>query len=207
MSGAATSTSTNTNKNALFFGPQGVGKGTQATIVAPRLRLAHVSTGDLFRRNIAEQTALGQQVAPILDAGLLVPDTLTIAMLDDHLITLRQAAPELRGVIFDGFPRTVAQVESLDAFLRSRGEQVDAVVYIDAPRPVLVERIFSRGRADDTREAAEERLRLYEEKTQPLLSLFERRGIIHRINGNQPIEAVTAEIIAALAPIFEGSTA
>jgi adenylate kinase len=200
-------TTASKNTNVLFFGPQGVGKGTQAAIVAPQLRLAHVSSGDLFRRNIAEKTALGQRVQPILDAGLLVPDDLTIAMLDDHLIHLRQIVPELRGVIFDGFPRTVAQTESLDTFLRTRGEQVDAVVYIDAPRPVLVERILSRGRADDTREAAEERLRLYEEKTQPLLTLFEQRGIIHRINGNQQVEAVTADIIAALAPIFEGSVA
>ncbi|MGI8688220.1 MAG: adenylate kinase [Thermomicrobiales bacterium] len=200
MSGAA-----GTNKNVLFFGPQGVGKGTQAAIVAPRLHLAHVSTGDLFRQHMAERTALGEQIRPLYDAGGLIPDDLTIAMLGDHLATLHQTAPELRGVIFDGFPRTVAQVESLDTFLRSRSEQVGAVIYIDAPRPVLVERIFSRGRADDTREAAEERLRLYEEKTEPLLSLFERRGIIHRINGNQPVEAVTADIIAALAPIFEGS--
>ena len=190
------------NKNVLFFGPQGVGKGTQAAIVAPKLRLAHVSTGDLFRRNIAEKTALGQRVEPILEAGGLVPDDLTIAMLDDHLVKLRQTQPELRGVIFDGFPRTIPQIESLDTFLRSRGENVDAVVYIDAPRPVLVDRMMSRGRADDTREAAEERLRLYEEKTQPLLTLFERRGIVHRINGNQSIEDVTAEIIAALRPIF-----
>lgn len=203
MSGAVASK----NTNVLFFGPQGVGKGTQATIVAPRLHLAHVSTGDLFRQHMAERTALGEQIRPLYDAGGLIPDDLTIAMLGDHLVTLRQTAPELRGVIFDGFPRTVAQVESLDTFLRSRGEQIDAVVYIEAPRPVLVERIFSRGRADDTHEAAEERLRLYEEKTQPLLSLFERRGIIHRINGNQPIEAVTADIIAALAPIFERSRA
>jgi adenylate kinase len=195
------------NTNILFFGPQGVGKGTQAAIVAPLLRLAHVSTGDLFRRNIAEKTPLGLRVWPILDAGELVPDDLTIAMLDDHLIHLRRTQPELRGVIFDGFPRTVAQVAALDTFLGTRGERIDAVVYIDAPRPVLVERMFNRGRADDTREAAEERLRLYEEKTQPLLSLFERRGITKRINGNQPVAAVTAEIIAALSPLFAGSVA
>ncbi|MHB8647689.1 MAG: adenylate kinase family protein, partial [Thermomicrobiales bacterium] len=118
---------------------------------------------------------------------------------------LRETRPDLRGVIFDGFPRTVAQAASLDTFLQSRGEQVDAVVYIDAPRPVLVERMMGRGRADDTREAAEERLRLYEEKTAPLLALFDRRGIVHRINGDQTVEAVTADIIAALAPVFEGS--
>jgi adenylate kinase len=193
------------NKNVLFFGPQGVGKGTQAAVVAPLLGLAHVSTGDLFRRNIAEQTPLGQRVEPLLAAGDLVPDDLTIAMLDAHLVHLRLTHPELRGVIFDGFPRTVAQVSSLDAFLGPRGEMIDAVVYIDAPRPVLIERILSRGREDDTREAAEERLRLYDEKTAPLLSLFERRGIVHRVNGNQPIEAVTAEIVAALTPALGGA--
>lgn len=198
---------THANVNVLFFGPQGVGKGTQAAIVAPQLRLAHVSTGDLFRWNIAEKTALGRRVEPILEAGGLVPDDLTIAMLDDHLVKLHQTQPELRGVVFDGFPRTVAQAASLDAFLGTRDEKVDAVVYIDAPRPVLVERMMSRGRADDTREAAEERLRLYEEKTQPLLALYERRGIVRRINGDQPIEAVTAEIIGALDPAFDGSGA
>lgn len=192
------------NKNALFFGPQGVGKGTQAAVVAPMLNLVHISTGDLFRRNIAEGTPLGLRVKPILDAGELVPDDLTIAMLSEHLVGLRQSRPELRGVIFDGFPRTVAQVESLDTFLGTRGEKIDAVIYIDAPRLVLVERMFNRGRADDTREAAEERLRLYEEKTQPLLSLFERRGIVHRINGNQPIADVTAEIVDALSPVIGG---
>ncbi|MDQ6604576.1 MAG: adenylate kinase [Chloroflexota bacterium] len=193
------------NINVLFFGPQGVGKGTQAAIVAPRLHLAHVSTGDLFRQHMAERTAFGEQIRPIYDAGGLVPDDLTIAMLGDHLVKLREMQPELRGVIFDGFPRTVPQVASLDTFLGTRGEKVDAVVYIDAPRPILVERIFSRGRADDTREAAEERLRLYEEKTQPLLALFEARGLIHRINGDQTVEAVTDEILAALSPLFAGS--
>jgi len=193
------------NINVLFFGPQGVGKGTQAAIVAPRLHLAHVSTGDLFRQHMAERTAFGEQIRPIYDAGGLVPDDLTIAMLGEHLVKLRDTQPELRGVIFDGFPRTVPQVASLDTFLGTRGEKVDAVVYIDAPRPILVERIFSRGRADDTREAAEERLRLYEEKTQPLLALFEERGLIHRINGDQTVEAVTDEILAALSPLFAGS--
>lgn len=192
------------NKNALFFGPQGVGKGTQAAVVAPLLGLAHVSTGDLFRQNMAAGTDLGRRVKPLYDAGQLIPDDLTIAMLDAHLASLRATDPELRGVIFDGFPRTVAQVESLDTFLGTRGEKIDTVIYIDAPRAVLVERMFNRGREDDTREAAEERLRLYEEKTAPLLSLFERRGIVHRINGNQPIEAVTAEIVAALSPIVGG---
>ncbi len=195
------------NTNILFFGPQGVGKGTQAMIVAPLLRLAHVSTGDLFRRNMADGTVLGEKIRPLYDAGGLIPDDITIAMLDDHLVRLRQTQPDLRGVVFDGFPRTVTQVEALDAFLLTRDERVDAVVYIDAPRGVLVERILSRGRVDDTRDAAEERLRLYEEKTAPLLALFERRGIIQRVNGDQPIEAVTADIIAALSPLFAGSVA
>ncbi len=195
------------NTNILFFGPQGVGKGTQAMIVAPLLRLAHVSTGDLFRRNMADGTVLGEKIRPLYDAGGLIPDDITIAMLDDHLVRLRQTQPDLRGVVFDGFPRTVTQVEALDAFLLTRDERVDAVVYIDAPRGVLVERILSRGRVDDTRDAAEERLRLYEEKTAPLLALFEQRERIQRINGDQPVEAVTADIITALSPLFAGSVA
>jgi adenylate kinase len=191
------------NTNILFFGPQGVGKGTQAAIVAPRLRLAHVSTGDLFRRNIAEKTPLGLRVEEILATGALVPDDVTIAMLSEHLLDLREMQPELRGIIFDGFPRTVAQAESLDDFLRTRGERVDAVVYIDAPREVLIERMLSRGRVDDTREAIQTRLDRYAENTEPLLSLYEQRGLLHRVNGNQRIEAVTNEIVSALSPLVE----
>ena len=110
------------NKNVLFFGPQGVGKGTQAAVVAPLLGLAHVSTGDLFRQQYRGEdgTRPARSVRSSLQANLM-PDDVTIAMLDDHLIHLRETHPELRGVIFDGFPRTVAQVESLDAFLGSRG--------------------------------------------------------------------------------------
>lgn len=187
--------------NILFFGPQGVGKGTQAGIVAPLLGLAHVSTGDLFRRNIAEKTALGQRVEAILAAGVLVPDDVTIAMLDAHLIALRRERPELRGCIFDGFPRTVSQTEALDTFLGTRGEKVDAVVYIDAPRPVLIERMLARGRPDDTVAAITTRLERYDAETAPLLAIYAERGILHRINGDQRIEAVTAEIIAALSPL------
>jgi adenylate kinase len=192
------------NTNILFFGPQGVGKGTQAAIVAPVLQLAHVSTGDLFRRNIAEKTPLGVRVEEILASGALVPDDVTIAMLSEHLLTLRETEPELRGIIFDGFPRTVTQAESLDDFLRTRGERVDAVVYIDAPREVLIERMLSRGRADDTREAIQTRLDRYAENTEPLLSLYEQRGLLHRANGHQRIDAVTSEIVSALSPLFEG---
>jgi adenylate kinase len=195
------------NTNVLFFGPQGVGKGTQAAVVAPMLRLAHVSTGDLFRRHIAERTELGQRVDSILAAGALVPDDVTIAMLSEHLLHLRATQPELRGVIFDGFPRTVTQAQSLDDFLHTRGEQVDAVVYIDAPREVLIERMLTRGRADDTREAIQTRLDKYTENTEPLLALYERRGNLRRVNGNQPIEAVTNEIVSVLSPLFAGSGA
>lgn len=191
-------------RNILFFGPQGVGKGTQAGIVAPLLGLAHVSTGDLFRANIAGKTALGQRVEAILAAGALVPDDVTIAMLDAHLRALRGERPDLRGVIFDGFPRTVPQTEALDALLAARGERVDAVVYIDAPRPVLTERMLARGRVDDTVAAITARLEKYDTETAPLLAVYEGRDILHRVNGDQPIAAVTAAIVAALAPLFEG---
>jgi len=190
------------NLNVLFFGPPGAGKGTQALEVAPRLGLAHVSTGDLFRQNMAEGTPLGLRVKPLYDAGQLIPDDLTIAMLDEHLATLRQTRPDLRGILFDGFPRTVPQVESLDAFLATRGERVDAVVFIDVPQAVLIERILGRGRADDTREAVTVRQQKYEQDTKPLLSLFEARGLLRRVNGDQPVPDVTAAIVEALSPLI-----
>ncbi len=199
--------SDSTQTNILFFGSQGVGKGTQAGIVAPMLDLAHISTGDLFRANIAGKTALGQRVEAILAAGALVPDDVTIAMLDAHLVALHEAQPELRGFVFDGFPRTVPQTQSLDALLGTRGEKVDAVVYIDAPRPVLIERMLARGRADDTVAAITTRLERYDTDTAPLLAIYADRGILHRINGDQRIEAVTAEIVAALSPLFAGGDA
>ncbi len=191
--------------NVLFFGPPGAGKGTQADLVAPVLRAAHVSTGELFRAIQREETPLAAQVRAIMEAGEYVPDGVTVAMLEAHVKMLNAAQPELRGVIFDGFPRTPQQVAALDTFLGSRAEHVDAVVYIGVPLEVLLPRLLARGRADDTPEAITTRFVKYENATAPLLVEYERRGIaVHRIDGNQAVEAVKADVVAALSPLFKG---
>jgi len=193
------------NINVLFFGPPGAGKGTQADLVAPQLQVAHVSTGDLFRQNMREGTPLGLQIKPIYDAGGYVPDSTTIAMLDQHLQRLRRTQPELRGVIFDGFPRTPEQVAALDTLLGARAEQVNGVVYLTVPLDVLLPRLLARGRADDSADTITTRFTKYESDTAPLLTEYERRGTpVYRIDGNRSVEQVTAAVVAALQPLFAG---
>ena len=193
------------NVNVLFFGPPGAGKGTQADLVAPRLRLAHVSTGDMFRQFAAEGTPLGLEVKAIMEAGHYVPDETTVTMLRELLTTLRASQPELRGVIFDGFPRTPEQVPALDAFLRTRDERVDAVVYLTVKLEVLLPRLLARGRTDDSTDTITTRFDKYETATAPLIAEYEQRGTpIYRINGDQAMEQVTADVVAALSPLFAG---
>jgi len=191
------------NVNVLFFGPPGAGKGTQADLVAPQLHVAHVSTGDLFRQNMREGTPLGLQIKPIYDSGGYVPDSTTIAMLDQHLHTLQDTQPALRGVIFDGFPRTPQQVAALDTLLGARAERVDGVVYLTVPLGVLLPRLLARGRVDDTADTITTRFTKYESDTAPLLTEYERRDTpVCRINGNQPVEQVTAAVVTALQSLF-----
>ncbi|HTS03649.1 MAG TPA: adenylate kinase, partial [Thermoanaerobaculia bacterium] len=152
----------------VFFGPPGSGKGTQASRLAASAGIPQISTGDLLRSHVAKGTALGALARPIMESGALVPDDLVTKMLRERL-----AEPDAKGgAIFDGYPRTVAQAQSLDALLKSAGGKVDVVLFIDVPDSVLVERLLKRaileGRADDTRETIAERLRVYREKTEPL---------------------------------------
>ena len=152
-----------------------------------------------------DETPLGVQIKPIYDAGGYVPDSTTIEMLAQHLVALRETQLALQGVIFDGFPRTPAQVAALDTFLGSRAEHVDAVVYLTVPLDVLLPRLLARGRADDTAEAITTRFEKYETATAPLLTEYERRGTpVHRLNGDQAVERVTADVVAALSPLFAG---
>lgn len=192
------------NINILFFGPPGAGKGTQAEALEVRFRLAQVSTGDLFRYHIREQTPLGVRVKAILDSGGYVPDDVTIAMLEEHLRGLNAVQPDLRGIIFDGFPRTVPQVVALDNFLAGRGEQLDAVILLEVPRESLFARLISRGRPDDKPDVVARRQAKYEDETAPLIVEYEPRGIVHHVNGDQSVDAVTREIVAALSPLFGG---
>jgi len=173
----------------LFIGPPGAGKGTQAGKVAARLGIPHISTGDMFRDHVARGTELGQKVDTIMKAGDYVPDEITVAMLSE-----RVAQDDARdGFILDGFPRTEAQVESLDKLLGEDG--LDHVVVFDVDEDELTERLLFRGRADDTEETIRNRFKVYLDQTQPLIDIYEARGIAVYLNGKGEVEEVTDRIL------------
>ena len=176
----------------LFIGPPGAGKGTQAGKVAGRLGIPHVSTGDMFRDHVARGTDLGKKVDEIMKAGDYVPDEVTVAMLSERI-----AEDDARaGFILDGFPRTEAQVESLDELLGEGG--LDHVVVFEVDEDVLTERLLERGRADDTEETIRTRFRIYLSQTQPLIDTYRERGITVFVDGIGEVEEVTERILAKL---------
>jgi adenylate kinase len=209
----------------VILGPPGAGKGTQAKRLSERLRLTHVSSGDLFREHLKNETALGKLARGYIDGGGLVPDDVTIAMIRDRLS--RQDASS--GAILDGFPRTQAQAEALDAMLVEMGGRVDAVIYVRVPTPVLVRRLTGRWmcragghiyhqdfnpprtagvcdidgselyqRSDDDEATVTRRIQVYLDETSPLIAHYKRRGVVVEVDGDQPIEAVTEDLLAAM---------
>jgi len=152
----------------VLLGPPGAGKGTQAIKLAEKLGIPQISTGDLFRHNISTGTELGIEAKKYLDAGDLVPATLTNALVDDRLDDDDAAA----GFILDGFPRSVEQAEALDEMLKKRGLTLDAVVEFRVPEDELVTRLLGRGRADDTEEVIRNRMKVYRDETAPLLEYY-----------------------------------
>lgn len=185
--------------NLLIVGPPGAGKGTQAARLAAALQVPAVSTGDIFRQNIKEQTELGKRVTAILDAGEYVPDELTNELVDDRL-----AQPDAEGgYLLDGYPRTAGQVEYLDGVNLRRGEQLDAVVRLIADTDEVVRRLTARaleqGRSDDTEEVIRHRLDVYERETAPLIAIFEERGLVVEVDGIGAVDEVTERILAGLA--------
>lgn len=183
----------------LIVGPQGSGKGTQGVRIAEALGIPVVSTGDVFRANVKGGTELGQRVKAIIDAGDLVPDSLTGEVVRDRLS--QDDARE--GFLLDGYPRNLGQVGDLDAFLTDRGDELDAVIELDVPREESIERITQRakeqGRSDDTEEVIANRLAIYERETAPILDVYRERGIVDRIDGVGSLDEITARIFAALA--------
>jgi len=180
----------------LILGPQGAGKGTQAKRIAAEYGLAHIATGDMLRASIADGDPLG--VKPILDRGLLVPDDVMV-----ELIRNRLSEPDAEeGFVLDGFPRTMAQAEALDAMLREIDRDLDVVLELQVPDQVSVDRLLRRaqleGRADDTLEAIRTRLALYHSETAPLVEHYRTRGNLVGIHGDRPIDAVFAEVQHAL---------
>jgi adenylate kinase len=182
----------------LIVGPQGSGKGTQGIRIAETFGVPAVSTGDVFRGAVAAGTDLGQQVKAIIEAGDLVPDELTSAVVRDRLS--QQDAAD--GFLLDGYPRNVAQVMHLDEFLEGRDEQLDAVIELVVPRDESIARISLRaaeqGRSDDTEEVIANRLAIYERETAPILEVYRTRDIVDRIDGVGSLDEITARIIAAL---------
>jgi len=180
--------------NLVLFGPPGAGKGTQSQKLIDRYQLVHISTGDLFRAHISNQTALGQQVSKLIADGELVPDSITIAMLEEEIVK----NPEAKGFIFDGFPRTVAQAEALDRFLESKGTAISGVVALDVTEEELTARIAKRkaisNRADDDAEKLKKRIEEYFNKTIHVLPYYEQQGKLTKVNGIGDIDAIFEEI-------------
>jgi adenylate kinase len=182
----------------LIVGPQGSGKGTQGVRIAEALGVPAVSTGDVFRANVKEGTELGQQVKAIIDAGDLVPDELTSAIVRDRLAQDDAAG----GFLLDGYPRNLAQVADLDAFLGGRGEELTGVIELVVPREESIVRLSKRaaeqGRDDDNEESIAKRLSIYENETAPILDVFRERGIVDQIDGVGSLDEITERITAAL---------
>jgi len=207
----------------VLLGPPGAGKGTQAKIISEKLGLAHISSGDIFRENIKNQTELGKQAVEFINRGDLVPDDLTIEMIRERL-----ARPDCaNGALMDGFPRTPAQAKAFDGMLPGGG--VEMVPYIQVGEDELVRRLSGRWvcragghvyhvafnppkqpgicdvdgselyqREDDKRETVQRRIRVYFEQTAPLIDYYRERDLLVEVNGEQDIDAVTAELLAAM---------
>lgn len=184
--------------NLVLFGPPGAGKGTQAKRLVAERGWMQLSTGDMLREARKAGTELGNKVAAIMDRGDLVSDAIVIALIEERLPQAEAAG----GAIFDGFPRTVAQAEALDALLEGRGAKIDAVVRLVVDQNELVERMARRaeeeGRADDTVEAFKTRLDNYNAQTAPLIPYYAEQGKVTDVDGMGGIEDVAARIAAAL---------
>ncbi|WP_338893196.1 adenylate kinase [Rhodococcus sovatensis] len=176
----------------VLLGPPGAGKGTQAEVLSQKLGVPHISTGDLFRANIGEQTPLGIEAKKYLDAGDLVPSELTVDMVRSRL-----AEPDaVNGFLLDGFPRSVGQAESLVDILADLGAKLDAVLSFVVDEDIVVKRMLSRGRADDTEDVIRNRLKVYRDETAPLLDHY--RDQILAVDAMGDVEEVSARALKAI---------
>lgn len=185
--------------NIVLFGKPGAGKGTQAEFLKEKYNLTHLSTGDIFRYNIKNNTELGQLAKSYMDQGDLVPDAVTIQMLQSEV----DQNPDSAGFLFDGFPRTIAQAEALDAFLTTKGQSITATVALEADDEILVQRLLERGKTsgrpdDQDEEKIRNRYQEYNEKTAPLMDFYKAQGKFHAVDGIGPIAEITERLSAVI---------
>jgi len=182
----------------VLLGPPGSGKGTQATSLKEQLQVPHISTGDLLRAEVAAGTELGKQAKAVMDAGNLVSDDILLGMLESRL----SQADTAKGFILDGYPRNVAQANALGELLAKLNQPLDAIVQLDVPTELLVERIAGRaaeqGRADDNPESVRQRLQVYNDQTAPVVDFYAGRGTLARVDGVGELNDVEARIRAAI---------
>lgn len=179
----------------VFLGPPGSGKGTQAELLAEKLGIPAISTGEMLRAAVDEGSDLGDRVKGVMERGELVSDEMMAEVVKDRLAK-RDAQ---QGFLLDGYPRTAPQADTLEGILEDREGDLDHVVYLEVPEDELVTRMMSRGRDDDTEEAVRERLRVYRELTEPLVEHYRAEGVLRTVDGHRTIEEVEVAILLAVA--------
>ena len=186
-------------KNIVIFGAPGSGKGTQSDLIIEHYGLGHISTGDVLRNEIKKGTELGKLAASYIDGGNLIPDDLMVSILAKVYDDFGRGH---KGVIFDGFPRTIPQAEALKQMLSERGDKIAAMIELDVPEDELMKRLILRGqqsgRADDNEETIKKRLVVYHSQTQPLIKWYANEGLHHHINGSGTLERIFADIQAVI---------
>jgi adenylate kinase len=184
--------------NIMILGAPGSGKGTQGKILAQSAGVPQVSTGDLLRAAIKAGSPLGLQAKGFMDAGALVPDELIFGLIQEILDSPAAA----KGVLMDGFPRTIPQAEAVDKMLQRKGAKVNRVVLLEVDEPELIQRLLARaakeGRSDDNAESITKRLQVYKAQTAPLITYYEARGIVRRVAGNGSVDDIAQRMSAAL---------
>ncbi len=186
-------------KNIVIFGAPGSGKGTQSEKMIEKYGLGHISTGDVLRDQIKRGTELGKTAKGYIDNGQLIPDELMVSILADVYDSFGK---EHKGVIFDGFPRTIPQAQALKDMLAERGHKVAAMIELDVPEDELMTRLVKRGqesgRSDDNEETIKKRLTVYHNQTSPLIDWYEKEGIHHHINGLGELDRIFGDICAVI---------
>ena len=193
-------------KNLVIFGAPGSGKGTQSDILVEKYGFDHISTGDVLRAEIKAGSELGRTAKEFIDNGQLIPDSLMI----DILAATYDALPKEQGVIFDGFPRTIPQAEALKAMLAERGTTVHAMLELNVPDEMLMERLINRGktsgRADDNEETIAKRLGVYHSQTMPLIEWYEKEGLRNAVKGYGSLEEINANLCVVIDAIYASMT-